>query len=146
MPDYAITTDFMSTQRVPIVLDLPDDWWAWIGYIQTLAEQKRVWKYIDPDDKTITVEKPVEPIMPQPAKPFDRMTSDELSAWRDIAWQYDCEERMFDKDEDGLSIVWQAIESTVSHHHWHIIRKRETVRQKLIKLRDKMKPNKMTPY
>ncbi|PKX91309.1 uncharacterized protein P174DRAFT_344158, partial [Aspergillus novofumigatus IBT 16806] len=144
MPDYSITTDSMPTQRVPIVLDRPDDWWAWTGYIQTLAEQKRVWKYVDPDDQTIAVEKPVEPIMPQPAKPIDKMTSDERSAWQEISRHYDREERKYDKDANGLSVVWQAIQSTVSHNHWHIIKKRETVRQTLIKLRDKMKPDKMT--
>jgi hypothetical protein len=77
MPDYLITNDSVPTQKVLTVLDRPDDWWAWIGYIETLAEQKWVWKYIDLDDKIITIEKPVEPIMPQPTKPIEIMTSDE---------------------------------------------------------------------
>lgn len=144
MPDYSITTDSVPTQRVLIVLDRPDDWWAWIGYIQTLAKQRRVWKYVNPDNQTITVEEPVEPFMPQPAKPIDKMTSDERLAWQEISRHYDREERKFDKDANSLSTVWQAIQSTVSHNHWHIIKKQETVRQTLIKLRDKVKPDKMT--
>jgi hypothetical protein len=74
-----------------------------------LAEQKRVWKYIDLDNKIITIEKLVEPIMPQPTKPIETMTSDERSAWQEVSRHYDRQERKFDKDVNGLSNVWQAI-------------------------------------
>ncbi|PKX89920.1 uncharacterized protein P174DRAFT_434357 [Aspergillus novofumigatus IBT 16806] len=133
MPDYSITTDSVPTQRV-IILDRPDDWWAWIGYIQMLAEQKWVWKYVDPDNQTIAVEKLAEPVMPQPAKLINKITLDEQSAWQEISRHYDHEERKYDKDANSLSIVWQAIQSMVSHNHWHIIKKQEMVRQTLIKL------------
>jgi hypothetical protein len=134
MPDYSITNNSVPTQKVLTVLDCPDDWWAWIGYIEMLAEQKRVWKYINPDDKTITIEKPVELIMPQPTKPIKMMTLDEQSAWQEVSRHYDRQERKFNKDANSLSNVWQAIQLTVSNNHWHITRKKQTVRQMLIQL------------
>ncbi|KAL3412822.1 hypothetical protein V8F44DRAFT_596665 [Aspergillus fumigatus] len=101
-------------------------------------------KYIDPDDETITIEEPIEPPIPEPARPFKELTPNERAVWRCQMMLHERAERKFERDLDGLIAVRQAILSTVSRHHWHIVKRPETVRQTIIKLRAKRKPDKMT--
>ncbi|GAA5231206.1 hypothetical protein GCM10025794_33330 [Massilia kyonggiensis] len=55
MSYYWDTTERMFTPRVPVVPDLPDDWWDWIACIQMLAKLTGVWRYIDPDESISSI-------------------------------------------------------------------------------------------
>lgn len=127
---------------VPVVLDKPDDWWAWSAYIKELAGWKDVWKYIDPDDETITIEKPVKPTKPIPSKPFDQMDSTDQFVWQEECREYDWAYRKYEEERNGMMTIWMVIQSSVSPKHRHILIQTISERQRMIKLRDKLKPNK----
>jgi hypothetical protein len=133
--------DLMSATKVPIVLDKPDDWWAWSAYIRGLAKRKGVWKYIDPDDGTITLEEPVEPRIPIPAKPFDQMDSNDRWAWQQESKLYDWSYRIYERDRNAMMAIWTAIQTSVSQNQRYILNLDISERQRMIRLRDKLKPD-----
>jgi hypothetical protein len=133
--------DLMWATKVPIVLDKPDDWWAWSSYIKGLAKRKGVWKYIDPDDETITIEEPVDPTIPIPAKPFNQMNADDRWAWQQESKLYDWSYRIYERDRNAMMAIWTAIQTSVSQNQRYILNLDISERQRMIRLRDKLKPD-----
>jgi hypothetical protein len=134
----------MSATKVPIVLDTPDDWWTWSAYIKGLAKRRGVWKYIDPDDETITIEEPVEPTIPVPAKPFIHMNSDDRWAWQQECKLYEWSYKIYERERNAMTAMWTTIQASVGQNHRHILNMDISERQRMIKLRDKLKPDDLT--
>ncbi|RLL96527.1 hypothetical protein CFD26_106786 [Aspergillus turcosus] len=142
MSDYVIRPNTWFANKVPI-LDGPEDWWRWLVYIKGLALQNEVWRYIDPDDETITREKqkPVEPTRPVATKDFADMDQDEELAWEMELLEYNRLKRIYDEDVDGLRAVQLAIQNTIGEINWfHVYRRNISVRRLLIRLHDRIQP------
>ncbi|RHZ45598.1 uncharacterized protein CDV56_104515 [Aspergillus thermomutatus] len=114
--------------------------WEWFVCIKGLALQTGVWEYIDPDDETITKEKPVKPTLPVPAKDFMDMDESDRFVWQLESEHYDRLARIYREERDGLAAVWNAIQTTVSQNHRFVFRRYVSVRQLLIKLRNWIAP------
>ncbi|PKX90760.1 uncharacterized protein P174DRAFT_335824, partial [Aspergillus novofumigatus IBT 16806] len=131
----------VSATNVPMVLDKPDDWLAWSAYIKGLAGRKGVWNYIDPDDETITIEELVEPTIPIPAKAFNEKDANDRWAWQQESKLYDWSYRIYERDPNAMMATWTAIQTSVSRNQRYILNLDISERQRMIKLRDKLKPD-----
>jgi hypothetical protein len=139
MVDDLAIGDIMFATTVPILNKL-EHWRDWWTYIKGLALHRNVWKYIDPDDDTITEEEPIEPTLPVPAKAFIDMDETERFVWQLKSEHYDRLERKYDKEHDGLTAVLIAIWTTAGQNHRFAFQRYASVRQLLIKLRDRIAP------
>ncbi|GIJ99471.1 hypothetical protein Aspvir_001603 [Aspergillus viridinutans] len=116
MSDYVVNPNTMFATKVPI-LDKSDGRWTWFVYIKGLALRRKVWKYIYPEDETITNEEPVEPTRPVPTKAFKDMNEGEQFAWEMESEGYYRLKRIYYEELDGLTTVWTAMWNTVSENH-----------------------------
>jgi hypothetical protein len=149
MSHYAIRPNTWFAGKVP-VLNGPSNWYPWFVYIKGLALQNEVWKYIDPDDETITREKqkPVEPTRPVATKDFADMDQDEELAWEMELLEYNRLKRIYDEDVDGLRAVKFAIRQTVGENNWFYVYRgpNVSVRRLLIRLEEEIQPWVMGGY
>jgi hypothetical protein len=51
MTEYQVNPINSTSTKVPIILDKPDDWWIWIGYIESIAKKWNIWKYLNLEDE-----------------------------------------------------------------------------------------------
>ncbi|KAG2026674.1 hypothetical protein GB937_001460 [Aspergillus fischeri] len=133
LADLAIPDTMFA--KIVLVLDKPDDWRDWWVYMKDLALHRNIWKYTDPDDETITKEKPVEPTLPVPAK-----ASIDMDETEQFVWQLESE-HVIDWSAQGARRPDSCLDCYLDHRwpeHRFVFRRYASERQLLIKLRDRI--------
>ncbi|EAW16718.1 uncharacterized protein NFIA_060740 [Aspergillus fischeri NRRL 181] len=142
MTEYQANLIDSTSTKVPIILDKPDDWWTWIGYIESIAKKWNIWKYLDPEDEMNQDDEPKEPVKPVPAKQYGSMNLMEQFDWTQTRKDYKDARHLYEKKSAGMMNIWNTIQSTVSLKHWHILKdKKLSERKCLVKLKKKLKPS-----
>lgn len=79
--------------------------------------------------------------MPVPAKPFNQMNSDDRWAWQQESKLYEWSYKIYERERNAMTAMWTAIQTSVSQNHRYILNLDISERQRMIKLRDKLKPD-----
>ncbi|EAU36855.1 predicted protein [Aspergillus terreus NIH2624] len=133
------------TDRISTILSTSSDWLLWFRSIKTLALNKGVWGYINPDQ-------PEEPILPErPAYPFPSRIQGEATSildlspanrelYRDLLREYELQMREFDHVNKGLTLIHMIIQNSISQQNKRAIINTNSAYQSLRILRDKLAP------